>query len=241
MTCRLCNQDRPLRKSHVFPEWLYKPLYDEKHRFFVLSTDANRRRGTRPTGIYDKILCDECEKRLSQWEAYARDVFYGMSLKLVEDNRKFVFSGVQYTPFKLFQMSLLWRASITSRPEMHRIDLGPHAERIRMMLFEDRPGEPHVYGTILMLPSLDQELMQQFIYPPECLPTKLDSHSAYRTVFGGLFWLFIVSNHSGRLPHKEVFLSKEGRLPVFKVGEPALRFMQRLASDFFGAGMLDEP
>ena len=241
MTCRLCKEDRPLRESHIFPEWLYKPLYDDNHRFFVLSTDVNKRRCTRPKGIYERLLCHECEQRFSKWEGYARNVFHDLPLKLVEDSRAVVFSGLQYTPFKLFQMSLIWRASITSRLEAHRIDLGPHTERIRKMLFEGRPGEVHEYGSILMLPALGQELMQQFIYPPESLPTKLDGHSAYRAVFGGLFWLFIVSNHSARLPHKEVFLSKDGDLPVFKVGGLAVKFMQQLASDFFAAGMLNDP
>lgn len=240
MACRLCKEDRPLRKSHIFPEWLYKPMYDDNHQFFVLSTNVNKRRSTRPKGIYERLLCHECEQRFSKWEGYARDVFYDLQLKVVEDNRAVVFSGLQYTPFKLFQMSLIWRASITSRPEVHRIDLGPHTERIRKMLFEDRPGEVHEYGSILMLPALDQALMQQFVYPPESLPTNFDGHSAYRAVFGGLFWLFIVSNHSACLP-KEMFLSKDGRLPVFKVGGPAVKFMQRLASDFFAAGMMNDP
>jgi len=241
MACKLCKENKPLRESHIFPEWLYKPLYDDNHRFFVLSTDANKRRGTRPKGIYERLLCHECEQRFSKWEGYARDVFCDLPLKVIEDNRAVVFSGLKYAPFKLFQMSLIWRASITSRPEAHRIDLGTHTERIRKMLSEDRPGEVYEYGSILMLPALSQELMQQFVYPPERLPTKIDGHSAYRAVFGGLFWLFIVSNHSSRLPHKEVFLSKDGNLPVFKVGGPAVKFMQQLASDFFSAGMLNDP
>jgi|LGOV01.1.fsa_nt_gb hypothetical protein len=240
MACRLCQEDKPLRKSHIFPEWLYKPLYDGNHRFFVLSTDANKKRGTRPKGIYEKLLCNECEQRLSKWEGYARDVFYDLPLKVVDDNRAAVFSGLKYTPFKLFQMSLIWRASITNRHEAHRVDLGPHTERLRKMLFEDRPGEIYEYGSILMLPALSQELMQQFLYPPESLPSRIDGHSAYRAVFGGLFWLFIVSNHSARIPHKEVFLSKDGSLPIFKVGGPAVKFMQHLASDFLAAGMLND-
>lgn len=239
MACKLCNKDRPLRESHIFPEWLYKPLYDDKHQFFVLSTDVKKRKGTRPKGIYEILLCDECEQRFSKWEGYARDVFYKLPLKVVEDNRAVVFSGLQYHLFKLFQMSLIWRASITSRPEVHRINLGPHTERIRKMLFEDNPGDIHEYGSILMLPALGQELMQQFLYPPERLPTKIDGHSAYRAVFGGLFWLFIVSSHSNRIPH-EVFMSKNGNLPIFKVGGPAVRFMQELAADFYAAGMLNE-
>jgi len=90
-----------------------------------------------------------------------------------------------------------------------------------------------------MLPALSPELMQQFMYPPERLSTKIDGHTAYRAVFGGLFWLFIVSNHSSRVPH-EVFLSENGNLPVFKVGGPTAMFLQQLASDFFAAGMLND-
>ena len=240
MKCNLCKLEKPLRKSHIFPEWLYKPLYDDDHRFFVLSTDANKRRGTRPKGIYERLLCDECEEKFSKWEGYARDVFHNLSLKVIEDDRAVVFLGLKYTPFKLFQMSLIWRASIASRPEIHKIDLGPHAEKIRKMLIEDCPGKVYEYGSILMLPAMSQKLMQQFVYPPERLPTKIDGHSAYRAVFGGLFWLFIVSNHSYHIPN-EVFISKNGNLPVFKVGGPAVRFMQHLATDFSAAGMLYDP
>ena len=240
MPCRLCKENKPLRESHIFPEWLYKPLYDDNHQFFVLSTDTNKRRGTRPKGIYERLLCHECEQRLSKWEGYARNVFLKLPLKVIEDNRAVVFSGLNYDSFKLFQMSLIWRASIARRPEVHKIALGPHSEKIRKMLYEERPGEVYEYGSILMLPALSQKLMQQFVYPPERLPTKIDGHTAYRAFFGGLFWLFIVSNHSSRVPH-EVFLSENGNLPVFKVGGPAVMFMQQLASDFFAAGMLTDP
>lgn len=68
MACKLCKKNKPLRRSHIFPEWLYQPLYDDNHRFYVLSTDSNKRRGTRPKGIYEKLLCDECEQKFSKWE-----------------------------------------------------------------------------------------------------------------------------------------------------------------------------
>jgi len=240
MICRLCREEKPLRKSHVFPEWLYEPLFDEKHhRFNVISTDAKKRRGTRPTGIYEKLFCHKCEGKLSEWEGYARNIFYCAPLGRIEDDRKIVFSKVQYAPFKLFQMSLIWRASITRRHEVPRIDLGPHTERIRMMLFDERPGKIHEYGSILLLPSIRQNLMQQFMYPPELIPSKIDSHTAYRAIFGGMFWIYIASNHSERLSNKEVFLTMEGQLPIFKVGKEALSFMHKLALDFSAAGMLD--
>jgi hypothetical protein len=38
--CALCRQERPLRKSHVIPEFMFGPLYDEKHRFYGISNIA---------------------------------------------------------------------------------------------------------------------------------------------------------------------------------------------------------
>jgi len=32
MVCPLCQKEKPLVQSHVIPEFLYRPLYDEKHR-----------------------------------------------------------------------------------------------------------------------------------------------------------------------------------------------------------------
>lgn len=241
MTCRLCKENKPLTKSHIFPEWLYTPLYDENHQFFLLSTNKKKRRRTRPKGIYERLLCGDCEQQFSKWEGYARAVFYDddPTIRREDYGKTIVLSGLRYAPFKLFQMSLIWRASIANRPEIPGINLGPHGERLRKMLFEVCPGECYEYGTILMLPpaSLD-EITREFLFPPERVPSKIDGHTAYRAIFAGLIWLFIVSNHSVRLPHKDLFLSKNGRLPVFKVGDPAVKFMQKLALNFSKAGML---
>ena len=83
--------------------------------------------------------------------------------------------------------------------------------------------------------------MRELIYPPELLPDKIDGHTGYWAVFGGLFWLFNVSNHSADLQDKDLFLSKDGRLPIYKAGEPAVEFMRKLALDFSKAGMLSQP
>ena len=145
-----------------------------------------------------------------------------------------VLSGLQYAPFKLFQMSLIWRASIANRQEVYKINLGPHAERLRKMLFEECPGKSYQYAAILMsLPRSQDQIMRELIYPPELLPDKIDGHTGYRAVFGGLFWLFNISNHSADLQDKDLFLSKDGRLPIYKAGEPAVEFMRKPGSRFF--------
>jgi hypothetical protein len=36
--CKLCRLPRQLRKSHIIPEFMYTSMYDDKHRFHVVST-----------------------------------------------------------------------------------------------------------------------------------------------------------------------------------------------------------
>jgi hypothetical protein len=35
--CALCQQYRLLVKSHIFPEWMYECLYDERGFFYIVS------------------------------------------------------------------------------------------------------------------------------------------------------------------------------------------------------------
>ena len=63
-----------LRRSHILPEFLYRPLYDEKHRFSILTAGVERKwygqreqifRLVRPTAVsgwaqrFDALLDDE--------------------------------------------------------------------------------------------------------------------------------------------------------------------------------------
>ena len=228
MSCRLCKEERPIVKSHVFPEWLYAPLYGKKRRFFDLRTRKMKRRGTLPKVIQEELLCHECEQRIGKWEGYAHEVFFGNnpSIKVQDCEDRFVITGIQYAPFKLFQLSLIWRATITSRPEVPTINLGPHAERLRKMLIREQPGERHEYGVMLMIPSPSiQEMMEHSIDPPKRQSGKVYGHTAYTAVFGGLFWTFFVSSHSEGLQN-DMFLSRNGRLPVFGFEMPAIEFMR---------------
>jgi len=43
MACKLCNNEVPLRNSHIIPEFLYASLYDDKHRFYEISVDTTKK------------------------------------------------------------------------------------------------------------------------------------------------------------------------------------------------------
>ncbi len=41
MSCALCQQDRPLRESHILLEFLHRPIYDDKHRTLILDLKSD--------------------------------------------------------------------------------------------------------------------------------------------------------------------------------------------------------
>jgi hypothetical protein len=138
-TCALCLSNGPLRDSHIISEFLYSSLYDDKHRFHVLEagekyTDFKQR------GYYEPLLCQSCETKLSVWESYARGALTGGRLFQYrrEGNITWV-EGIDYTRFKLFQLSILWRAGVAKDEFFRKVSLGPHAETLRGMLLAEDP------------------------------------------------------------------------------------------------------
>ena len=142
--CRLCLEPHKLRKSHIIPEFLFRDLYDDKGRFLVLPASADGRPHFRQKGFYERLLCGECEQRINVYETYVKRVLYDdlPTFTSGEDHRKNRLAGLDYTKFKLFQLSVLWRASISSDPFFSGVQLGAHEESIRSMVWEQNPGRP---------------------------------------------------------------------------------------------------
>ncbi len=62
-----------MRASHIIPEFIYSPIYDDKHRMVLLETDE-RYASFQQKGIREHLLCQDCETKVSKWETYARGV-----------------------------------------------------------------------------------------------------------------------------------------------------------------------
>lgn len=213
MVCKLCQQDRKLCNSHIIPEFFYKALYDEKHRFIAYADDPNQKNEVLQLGIREELLCEDCEQILNKHETYAKQVLYD-GLHAQHDDRPdaFVFQGLEYDKFKLFQLSILWRAGISTLAGFRAVTLGPHAETIRKMLIAQNPGEPYQYGCVMFFTRTDMEVEQYIMMMPRA--AKFVSHRGFLFLFGGIFWHYIVSKHSHLFPHPANFLSKEGTLLV---------------------------
>ncbi|MEW8383712.1 MAG: hypothetical protein AB2704_17810 [Candidatus Thiodiazotropha taylori] len=230
MKCKLCGKDRILKNSHIIPEFVYRPLYDEINRFHVISNQDNERNKYLQKGIREKLLCEDCENSLSKNERYVSLVFSGsISLHITGNSQLIRVLGLDYTKFKMFALSILWIAGISSYETFEQVNLGVHEQILREMVLGNDPGPPEKYPFLLSPIVLEQELLNGLIVQPTV--SRIAGHYAYRFVFAGLAWVFIVSKH--RIPNviQEGALNIEGGLTMVPRNLSQMKFMIDLAQE----------
>jgi len=238
MKCALCLEDRKLCDSHLIPEFFYKPVYEGPHRYYQVPTSPVKKVVPRQKGIFEKLLCRECEKRLMVLEDYSRRVLYGgVEISIARARDRVLIDDINYEKFKLLQMSLLWRAGVSKRPEFSNVTLGPHADNLRQLIYSRDPGEPHRYGCMMILSPKLQELLSHMIMLPDMV--RVAGHRCVRFVLGGLFWLFFTSSHTRELASKNAFLSKDGKLPLILENRWSVTFVNEFAKQLHDSGHLD--
>ncbi len=209
--CRLCLKEGELRNSHILPEFLYGNSYDEKHRTLLISREGEM---IVQKGIREKLLCQNCETKLSRYEKYAKELILEIPNFARDDNLGLLYSeNVDYVKLKLFQLSILWRASISSHVAFYQVNLGPHENRIRTMLDAGNPGKVIDYGCFMTL-TLETELLHAIIQSPTRFTKKLEGHTAYKFSTGNLEWIFLVTSHRVSYYLQQLFLQENGLLRI---------------------------
>ncbi|MBF0290387.1 MAG: hypothetical protein HQM14_21450 [SAR324 cluster bacterium] len=240
MKCALCREEKSVCKSHIIPEFLYTPLYDDKnHKFMVVSTDPNEFNRNPSQGVYEKLLCRDCETVLGVYESYAKGVLLQKIKEgITSSGKRFVVSGLDYAKVKLFLLSILWRAGITTRPEFSIVKLRKHSEILRQMILDQQPGESYEYGCFLHVPLFKGRVVEDMIFPPTII--RFQNQRGYKFMFGGLFWYFFVSSHTEQLPTelKQKFLSKDGHLSVYKESKHLEKYLNEYAMDLKQGGKI---
>ncbi len=155
MICKLCNEDRKLVKSHIIPEAFYMNIKLSDKPLKIYSGKEGNHPKRSQIGLYDpNILCDDCEKKFHQYDDYGISVLLQSLLKKepVEDRNEIIgytINGVDYNKFKLFFMSMLWRAAISVKEEFKKVTLGPHLKYLENHIKSDDPGNIHDFAVLL--------------------------------------------------------------------------------------------
>ncbi|TCC88054.1 hypothetical protein EZ428_20235 [Pedobacter frigiditerrae] len=162
--CKLCLKEKELiKRSHLFPNFMYKGIPDEKNRMYIFSSKDLTRRKTVQTGAIDEyILCADCDNRiLGQLERYANNYFYSKSYLTTSEGFEqltpnpgvniIACTNLDYSRFKLFLISLLWRASVTTHSMFADFKLPCEQEdQLRQSILNNEPLLETSYPCVMM-------------------------------------------------------------------------------------------
>lgn len=218
--------------SHIIPEFLYEPLYDDKHRVMLVPEKVEETVEVRQSGLKERLLCAECESHLSAHEEYTSRLINGgkLTVKVIEKNQDVtVYAGVDYTKLRLFQLALLWKAAVSELPFFSVVKLGRHEEPLRQMVHDDVAGKPFEYGAV-MNTLLQKDGLLDVIIPPSRY--SFDGHVCYRFPVAGIVWNFIVSGHSRDFWYRDLFLNESGRLLIIREDACNVEYLRAMIKSF---------
>jgi hypothetical protein len=239
--CKLCQLEKPLlNKSHIIPEFMYESLFDNGHKLNKLvpvELFKGQGRIQRPSsGVYESgLLCKECDNTIiGGYETYARNALYAKEGEYSDlpECTNFITNGVKYTrcknlhykEFKLFLLSILWRASISSQDVFNRVKLGPYEESIRQMIYNGNPKEALDFPILMMTWINDKSFPSDIIMHPEI--NRKENGIRYIFPIAGMVYVFHISSVSLRQELREYILLPSNEASFLYIPEGR-------SSDFF--------
>lgn len=236
--CALCGNQRPIRDSHIIPEFCYKPLYQKgKHRFHVLTNDeAANHRDFEQKGYRAPLLCDDCERLFNDsYEKPFREIWFDRPLLPNPVPKLTILTVPDFSAFKLFHLSVLWRAGVAASRDANdgfwkTVFLGRHEARIRRMLLAKDPGPAELYPLMAwaIVDPVDQGSMQpDIIVPP--IDTKMGSMHAFWFIYGGCSWLYAVSSHYDSSV-SNLHLQANGSIPIIRCPYTQVDHLMQIAA-----------
>jgi hypothetical protein len=156
MNCKLCGTDAKLVKAHIVPEAFFRAMMGEPGEgALLISNNKSVHPRRSPIGVYDReLVCGPCEVGFGNYDDYGQQVLLTETFARtpVHHGKRALGSlldGVEYRRFKLFALSVLWRAEVSSHPYYRHIQLGPHFQKLQDMVRRGDPGEPNDFAVCL--------------------------------------------------------------------------------------------
>ncbi len=191
--CKFCGKEPPVIKSHVVPEYLYKDLYDEKHRLIIID-EKLKTIGVQQKGHYEPILCKDCEKYFNQTFENPCLNFFDQIPHILEGD--YLKIDQPCPELKALCLSILWRSS-QCKDEKWNISLGPHEEKLRNALKSKAINFQTHYQIWGFIPVTDDKrTLKGAVSPPQM--KKLEAHHFFVFICGCIQFCINISSHRMR-------------------------------------------
>ena len=228
MICALCLLERPLRRSHIVPEFMHGQMYDDKHRFFGISNIESKTNKLFQKGLREELLCADCEQHIGRYERYASRVFYGRGeISASPMVGGLLLKSLDYKLLKLFFLSLLWRFAVTKLEQYKGADLGPYTERLRQLIAKDEPGDVLTFPCMVTAVTMDCKHIPDFIVRPA--NTRLDGQRVWNFVVAGFLFSFFLAKTTPPRELHPAFLQPNGILVLQIEDIRNIDFLYKLA------------
>lgn len=200
---------------------MYRDLFDDKHRIFEAGiNDGTIKTKITQSGIYEpNILCKKCEnERLGKLERYATMLLYGGTPTIIRNEinihgmKSSLCKEIHYSSFRLFLLSIIWRASISKLPVFKNVNLGPHENSIREMILYEDPGDPKVYPCLMITYLNQKKIPHQLIGQP--ILSREGGTYTYFFLIGGVIYIYFISHHNIPSWIYECVLNSEGEMRI---------------------------
>lgn len=216
---------------------MYKELFDEKHRIIKFTTHTpNSQRAIFSSEYEDNILCKKCDNKIiGKLESYVAQLFYKIPPKYKNfkkpDGLEFTqFYNLDYKKFKLFLLSLLWRASISSRDFFKNVSLGPYGDKIRMMILSDDPGPSNSYPCIIT--SYRRiHLPKELVAEPRKFIFSGSDKRGYAFLIGGFLYNFKIVENDDTDWVLEATINEKGEMKILHTTK---ELAKKLLNSYFG-------
>ena len=220
--CKLCGNDRELRNSHIIPEFLYAKLYNDKNQ--LLGIHGRGKHGSQflQKGIREYLFCENCEQHFNE---YCEKPFKKQWIDALPLPDPWYAAGihwikVDYASFKLFHLSVLFRAGVSSLPTFQEVSLGPHEEKFRKLILTCDPGEWWQYPIFgyAVKHHKTNELIHMVSKAELARPNNgpFKGLRYYGMMYGGVMWRCCVGSHRNS-EFEKLALQPDGSMPFTAV------------------------
>lgn len=188
--CKLCLQEKVLRLSHIIPKSYFRKIKKNQQFYIKIRGDVlEKEKGQRE--FKELLLCKECEGKIQRYETYVANVLYSFKKFYQKTGDSIRVFNVNYAKFKLFQLSILWRGSITTFTDFESGQLNQTIEEdLRQMIFSENPGSEYDYPCRVFALTLENKIQPEFLMNPGYMESPLGKIIYY--TFGGFRYFFLL-------------------------------------------------